>query len=278
MKKTENHLFTVNKKTEIMGILKDKVIIITGGAASIGGDISTKLHQEGAKVVIVARSEQKGKAKAEALGKNALFIKADIAIDADIDVVINQTIAAFGKIDVLVNNACSYGDDGAATTRETWLATLNTNAVSPAIFGEKVRSYLKATKGSIINIGSVSGNFPHIGRWAYPVSKAAMLHITKSQAVDYAADGIRVNMLRLGHIWSDPFEGLTKDDRKHANNATAPFNLIGRVASGEEVANVVVFVASDAASYITGAEIPVDGGYSTMGPEGHLPLFPALEK
>ncbi|MBX9807562.1 MAG: SDR family oxidoreductase [Flavobacteriaceae bacterium] len=261
-----------------MGILKDKVIIITGGAASVGGDISTKLHQEGAKVVIIARNEEKGKAKAESLGQGALYIKADITIDAELDHIIDKTIAMFGKIDVLVNNACSYDDDGPATTRETWLYTLNVNAVSAAIFGEKVRPYLKTTKGTIINIGSISGNFPHIGRWAYPVSKAAMLHITKSQAVDYATDGIRVNLLRLGHIWSDPFEGLTKDDIEHANKATAPFNLMGRIAKGEEVANVVVFAASDAASYITGAEIPVDGGYSTLGPEGHLPLFPALEK
>ena len=261
-----------------MEVLKGKVAIITGGAASIGGAISSSLHQAGAKVVIVARSDEKGSKKVTELGSNAIYINADITIDEDLDKVIKETISTFGQIDILVNNACSYGDDGASTNRETWLDTLNVNAVSVAIFGEKIRPHLKKTKGSIINIGSISGNFPHIGRWAYPVSKAAMLHITKSQAVDYAPDGIRVNLLRLGHIWSDPFEGLTKDDRKHADTATAPFNLMGRLADGSEVANVVVFVASDQASYITGAEIPVDGGYSALGPEGHIPLFPALSK
>ncbi len=261
-----------------MKILQDKVAIVTGGASSIGGDISTKLHQEGAKVVIVARSDDEGKAMEKDLREGALYVKADITKDEELDHVIQKTIETFGKIDLLVNNACSYGDEGAKTSRETWLGTLNVNAVSVAVFGEKVRPYLKKTKGSIINIGSISGNFPHTGRWAYPVSKAAMLHITKSQAVDYAPDGIRVNLLRLGHVWSNPFEGLTKDDREHANKSTAPFNLLGRVANGEEIANVVVFAASDAASYITGAEIPVDGGYSALGPEGHLPLFPILEK
>lgn len=261
-----------------MKTLKGKVVIITGGAASIGGDISTKLCEEGAKVVIAARSEEKGNAKANALGENAIFVKTDIAKDEDLDALIEKTITAFGKIDILINNACSYGDEGASTTRDTWLSTLNVNAVSAAILGEKVRPYLKQTKGNIINIGSISGNFPHIGRWAYPVSKAAMLHISKSQAVEYAADGIRVNLIRLGHVWSDPFEGLTKDDRIHANKATEPFNLLGRVADGEEVANAVVFIASEAASYITGSEIPVDGGYSTMGPEQHYPLFNILEK
>ena len=80
----------------------------------------------------------------------------------------------------------------------------------------------------------------------------------------------------LGHIWSDPFEALTGDNRAHADSVSEPFNLMGRVANGVEVANVVSFVASDAASYITGGEIPVDGGYSAMGPEQHTPLMPLL--
>lgn len=261
-----------------MDTLKGKVVIITGGASSIGGDITSKFHQLGAKVVIATRSEDQGNAKVATLGNNALFVKTDITIDTELDFLISSTLTAYGKIDILINNACSYGDEGASTDRNTWLATLNVNAVSAAILGEKVRPHLKKTKGNIVNIGSISGNFPHIGRWAYPVSKAALLHITKSQAVDYAADGIRVNLLRLGHIWSGPFEGLTKDDRPHADKATANFNLKGRLADGEEVANVAAFVASDLASYITGSEIPVDGGYSAMGPEQHHPLFPALAK
>lgn len=189
---------------------------------------------------------------------------------------IDATLAKHGRIDVLVNNACSYGDDGAATAREVWLQTLNVNAVSVAILGELARPHLKETKGNIINIGSVSGVFPHIERWAYPVSKATMRHLTKTQAVEYAKDGIRVNMIRLGHIWSDPFEGLTGNDRSHANKVSEPYNLMNRVANGEEVANAVAFVASDAASYMTGAETVVDGGYSAMGPEQHYPLMPLL--
>jgi len=85
-----------------------------------------------------------------------------------------------------------------------------------------------------------------------------------------------VNMITLGHIWSDPFDSLTSSDRPHADKVSKPLNLMGRVADAEEVANVVAFVASDAASYMTGAEVPVDGGYSAMGPEGHTPLMPLL--
>lgn len=259
-----------------MAQLQGKVAIITGGAASIGAAITRKLHAEGASVVIAARSRGKGEAIVAELGVGALFVETDITSDAACQTLVDAAVATFGKVDILVNNACSYGDDGPATSRATWLETLNVNAVSAAILGEMVRPQLKANKGNIVNIGSISGLFPHIGRWAYPVAKATLRHLTKAQAVDYAADGIRVNMVTLGHIWSDPFDGLTGSDRAHADAVAAPFNLMGRVADAAEVANVVAFVASDAASYMTGGETPVDGGYSALGPEQRIPLMALL--
>lgn len=257
--------------------LENKVCIVTGGAASIGLNISKKLVEQGCKVVIAARTAEKGEQAQQQLGDNkVLYVKTDISQDADCENLIARTIEAFGRLDVLVNNACSYGDEGAQTTRDVWLQTLNVNAVSAAILSEMARPHLKASKGNIINIGSVSGVFPHIERWAYPVSKATLRHLTKTQAVEYAQDNIRVNMIRLGHIWSDPFEGLTGDNRAHADKVSEPYNLMNRVANGEEVANVVAFVASEAASYMTGSETVVDGGYSAMGPEQHFPLMPLL--
>jgi len=256
--------------------LAGKTAIITGGGASIGAAITRRLHADGANVVIAARSPEKGGALANALGAKALYLCTDIRQDTDLNTLIAGTLARFGGLDILVNNACSYGDDGPATSRETWLDTLNTNAVSAAILGEMARPHLARTAGTIINIGSISGVFPHIGRWAYPVAKATLRHLSKSHAVDYAPDGIRVNMVTLGHIWSDPFDGLTGGDRAHADAVSAPLNLLGRVADAEEVAAVVAFVASREASYMTGGEIPVDGGYGAMGPEGHKPLMPLL--
>lgn len=261
-----------------MARFSGKTIIITGGAASIGAAITRKFHAEGGNVVIAARTAEKGRAIESELGDRALFVKTDIRDDAALDALVQAALGKFDSIDVLVNNAASYGDNGAATDRATWLDTLNINAVSAAILGEKVRAHLKASGGNIVNIGSISGAFPHIGRWAYPVAKATMRHLSKSQAVEYAPDGIRVNLLVLGHIWSDPFEGLTGGDRHHADATSAAFNLMGRVADASEVAEVAAFVASSAASYMTGGEVPVDGGYSAMGPEGHLPLMPMLQK
>jgi len=259
-----------------MAQLDGKVAIITGGAASIGAAITRKLHAQGASVVIAARSRAKGEAIAAGLGARALFVETDITNDAACRALVDAAFAQFGRLDILVNNACSYGDDGPATSRTTWLDTINVNAVSAAILGELARPRLAASRGNIVNIGSISGQFPHIGRWAYPVAKAALRHLTKAQAVDYAADGIRVNMVTLGHIWSDPFDGLTKNDRAHADAVAAPFNLLGRVADAAEVANVVAFVASDAASYMTGGETPVDGGYGALGPEQRIPLMALL--
>lgn len=259
-----------------MAQLEGKVAIVTGGAASIGAAITRKLHAEGANLVVAARSVAKGEAIAAQCGDGVLFVPTDITDDRALADLVQAAVSRFGRLDIVVNNACSYGDDGAATTRQTWLDTLNVNAVSAAMLGEIARPHLAAAKGNIVNVGSISGLVPHIGRWAYPVSKATLRHLSKAQALDYAADGIRVNMVTLGHIWSDPFDGLTSGDRAHADTVSADLNLLGRVADGSEVAAVVAFVASDAASYMTGSETAVDGGYSVLGPERRVPLMPLL--
>jgi NAD(P)-dependent dehydrogenase (short-subunit alcohol dehydrogenase family) len=259
-----------------MGQLSGKTAIVTGGAASIGAAIVRRLHADGANVVIADIAADKGEALAAALGTTALAVATDIRDDDALRRLVERTAARFGGLDILVNNACSYGDGGAATTRATWLDTLNTSVVSAALLGELARPLLAAARGGIVNIGSISGQFAHVGRWAYPVAKAALRHLSRSQALDYAAFGIRVNMVVLGHTWSDPFDGLTGGDRAHANAVTRPFNLVGRVADAAEVAAVVAFVASDAASYMTGAEVAVDGGYGVLGPEQRVPLMPLL--
>lgn len=256
---------------------EQKVCLITG-AATIGLAIAEKFLQQGANVVVGALDLGSDKDYQAAYGNQFNFVETNITSDIELSNLLDFTIEKYSRVDVLINCAAAYGDDGANTSRETWLNTLNTNVVSAAIFGEMVRPFLKDSGGNIINIGSVSGVFPHIHRWSYPVSKAALLHLTKTQALEYASDKIRVNMIRLGHIWSLPFEGLTKNDRAHADKVTSPYNLMDRVANPEEVANVVAFVASDQASYMTGSETVVDGGYSAQGPEQHDPLFPKLAK
>ena len=142
-----------------MSSLSGKVAIITGGAASIGAAITRKLHADGAKVVVAARSQDKGEAIAAELGDGCSFISTDITKDEDLRALVNATRETYGGLHIVVNNACSYGDDGASTDRETWLNTINTNAVSAAILGEIARPLLKGCGGCIVNIGSVSGRF-----------------------------------------------------------------------------------------------------------------------
>lgn len=261
-----------------MKYLNNKVVIVTGGAASIGKEISQSLSDAGATVVIASRDSNQGEEAARKIGNNTLYIQTDITNDSDLKNLVDDTVKEFGGLDILVNNACSYGDDGQNTSRDVWLQTLNTNVVSAALLGEISRPYLAKNKGNIVNIGSVSGSTPHVGRWAYPVAKSALKHLSMSQALDYAKDGIRVNLLRLGHIWSAPFAGLTGDDRSHADKVSSPYNLMGRVADAREVGNTVVFISSNQASYITGTEIVVDGGYSVLGAERQDPLMSLLQK
>jgi NAD(P)-dependent dehydrogenase (short-subunit alcohol dehydrogenase family) len=259
-----------------MGALSGRVAIVTGGGASIGAAITRRLHADGARVVIADIAADRATGLAAELGDGALAVPTDIRDDDALRHLLARTLDHHDRLDIIVNNACSYGDEGPATSRATWLDTLNVCAVSAAILGELARPHLAAARGNIVNIGSISGQFPHVGRWAYPVAKATLRHLSRAQALDYAADGIRVNMVTLGHTWSDPFAGLTGGDRAHADTVTTPFNLIGRVAEASEVAAVVAFVASDAASYMTGADVPVDGGYGVLGPEQRIPLMPLL--
>ena len=174
-----------------------KTAIVTGGAASIGGDITRALVAAGANVVVAARTAPKGEAIAAELGDNCTFVQTDITDDDALDELVEAAIKVYGGINILVNNACTYTDNGPATTREEWHMAFDVNIISAAILSEKARQHLAKNNGCIINIGSISGKIPRITQWAYPISKSALHFLTKSMAVDYAADGIRVNQVSL---------------------------------------------------------------------------------
>jgi len=257
-------------------LLAGKTAIVTGGGTLFGEAVAKVLIADGAKVLIVEINAESGEAAAKNVG--ASFVQADITNDADIDKVIATALKDLGKIDVLVNLACSYDDAGAATTRAQWMNTLNVNVASSALLGEAVRPHMKKQGGgSIINLTSISSSVAQIGRWAYPVSKAAIVQLTRNMAMDYAPDKIRVNAVSPGWTWSAIMNMLSKGDRKKTDRVAAPFHLTGRVGDPEEVANVISFLASDRASVVTGADWAADGGYSAMGPEQAVPAIPLLE-
>jgi NAD(P)-dependent dehydrogenase (short-subunit alcohol dehydrogenase family) len=258
------------------GLLAGKSAIVTGGGTLFGEAVAKVLIADGAKVLIVEINEESG--ASAALSTGAEFVHADITSDADVAKVVTTAISKFGKIDILVNLACSYDDAGSATNRAQWTNTLNVNVASAALLGEAVRPHMKKQGGgSIINLTSISSSVAQIGRWAYPVSKAAIVQLTRNMAMDYAPDKIRVNSVSPGWTWSAIMNLLSKGDRMKTDRVAAPFHLTGRVGDPEEVANVISFLASDRASVVTGADWAADGGYSAMGPEQAVPAIPLLE-
>lgn len=257
--------------------LQGKVAIVTGGATKIGAAVVRAFHREGTKVVIVDINDQDGQAVAQSIGKDALFVHTDLADDTQIANCVERTVATFGEIDFLVNLACVYIDDALNASRKDWLDSYNVNVVGGVMLLKAVRPHMvKRGGGAVVNFGSISAKVAQTGRWLYPVTKAATLQLTRNEAMDLAADNIRVNSVSPGWTWSRVMDELTHGDRAKTNRVGGPFHLLGRVGEPEEVAQAVVFLCSSHASFITGTDLAVDGGYSAMGPEMNMPAIPKL--
>jgi NAD(P)-dependent dehydrogenase (short-subunit alcohol dehydrogenase family) len=255
----------------------DGTVIVTGGATLIGQAVVRAFHDAGANVAIADIDAAGGSSFAAELGDRVHFAPTDVRDDAQIEAFVAATAARFGGIDFLVNLACSYLDEGPASPRADWLESLDVNVVGAAIMANAVRPHLAARgRGAIVNITSISAKVAQTGRWLYPVGKAALVQLTRNMAMDYAGDRIRVNSVSPGWTWSRVMDELTDGDRDKTDRVAAPFHLLGRVGNPEEVAEVVLFLCSDNASVVTGADYAADGGYSAMGPEGAVPAIPKL--
>lgn len=250
--------------------LHGKTAIVTGSTQGLGADIARVLSACGASVTIVGRNSQQGQDLVDELNQpaesQAIYCQADIQQDEDIDRCIQATLDRFGGIDILVNNACSYDDNGLDSTREQWHRTLGVNLISAAIFAQKVLPHLKRG-GVIINMGSTGGKFGAQGRAIYPASKAAILQFTRNLAVSAAPQGVRAVTVSPAWTWSPAVQSQTGGSRAKADKVGATFHPLGRVGDGAEIGNAVAFLCSDAASWITGVDIPVDGGFSILGPD-----------
>ncbi len=253
--------------------LEGKVAIVPGGATKIGAAIVAEFRAKGTNVMVADINVEAG----EALVKDGVsFTQTDLRDDQQITELVAATKKKFGRIDFLVNVACSYLDNGAESTRAEWLESLDINIIGSVMLMQAARAELAKNKGAIVNFGSISSRVAQTGRWLYPVSKAAILQLTRNQAMDLAPDGIRVNAVSPGWTWSNIMDELTEGNREKTDKVAASFHLLNRAAHPEEVANTVLFLCSQEASFITGTDICVDGGYTAMGPEQAKAAIPLL--
>ena len=244
--------------------MDDPVILITGALSGIGRAAAVAFAKKGAKVVVAGRRDDAGESLAEelrSLGSEAEFVNADVRDEDEVRALVDKTVARFGRLDVAVNNAGTEGQLGPITdqTAETYAATFDTNVLGVILsIKHEVRAMQAQGSGNIINISSTLGHEGAAGASVYVGSKHAVEGISKSVALELVKSGIRVNVVAPGTTDTDMVTRFTgTPENKAGLAATVPMERLGLP---EEIADAIVFIASDEASYITGTVLNVDGG------------------
>ena len=250
--------------------LRDKVAIVTGATKGIGLGISREFSREGAIVVVTCRTKDDGNKIADELGaKNgrSIFIQTDVTKIEDIKNMIDKTIETFGTLDILVNNAGYHiSKNVEETSEEEWEFIQNTNLRSTFLGSKYSIPHLRKTKGTIINISSMVGLVGQSNSAAYSATKGGQISMSRGMAIDFANDGIRVNIICPGWIQTPLVEDWF-EQQKDPNSAREYIygqHPLGRIGTIEDCGKAAVFLASDDSSFITGTTINIDGGI-TLG-------------
>lgn len=246
-----------------------KVALITGGTSGIGRATALAFARENYRVVVAGRREAEGAAvvaEIKALGGEALFIRTDVTREADLVALVARTVEKFGRLDVAFNNAGVEGNFGLMTadqTEEQYRQIFEPNVKGVLLaMKHEIAAMLKTGGGAIINTSSIGGSVGFPGAPVYVASKFAVIGLSKSAALEYAQQGIRVNVVSPGPIQTDmldrAFGAGDTDGKKFISSATP----VGRIGTAEEIASAVVWLASAGASYVTGHDLIVDGGFT----------------
>jgi NAD(P)-dependent dehydrogenase (short-subunit alcohol dehydrogenase family) len=240
------------------------VVLVTGALTGIGRATALAFAREGARVVVSGRHDEEGQklaAELQKLGAEAEFVRSDVRRDEDVRDLVDKTVARFGRLDAAVNCAGTEGTPGPVTeqTAETYAATFDTNVLGTLLsMKHEMRVMLAQGSGSIVNVSSTYGHTGAAGASIYAASKHAVEGLTKSAAPEAASSGVRVNMVAPGPIETGMLKRFAgTDERKAVLVASVPLKRVGKP---EEIAQTIMFLASDKASFITGASYLVDGG------------------
>jgi A-factor type gamma-butyrolactone 1'-reductase (1S-forming) len=245
-----------------------KVILITGATSGLGATAAVSLAGKGAKIVITGRREERGQAVLDqitAAGGEGLFIQADITVRADVEAMVAKTVDRFGRLDGAVNNAGITGPVFTAVadiTEEDWCATINTNL--NAVFMSmkfEIPAMLACGGGSIVNISSIIGLAgSDIGHAPYSAAKHGVIGLTKTAAIDYAGQGLRVNALCPGYCHSEMVDPYVAAEPALFEKILSRHSAMNRLGESQEVADVIEWLLSGQSSFVNGAAIPIDGG------------------
>src|SRR5271170_7486492 len=240
------------------------IVLITGALTGIGRATALGFARDGARIIVSGRHDDTGKAlvaELRAAGAEAEFVRADTRKDDEVRSLVDQTVARFGGLDVAVNNAGTEGKPGPVTeqTAESYANTFDTNVLGVLLsMKHELRVMLPLRRGSIINISSAFGKVGAANASVYVASKHAVEGLTKSAAIEVAGSGVRINIVAPGPIETGMLNRFTGNaENKAGLIAVVP---VKRVGTPEEIAQAIVFVASDKASYMTGTSVSVDGG------------------
>lgn len=249
-----------------LGRLHDKVAFVTGGGTGIGAATAMRFAQEGAIVVICGRRKEPLDAvvaQIKAAGGQAEAVQADVSNEAGFTAAIEAAARRHGRLDVLVNNAMAYSWGGIEdTSTADWHSNFSTS-VDGTFWGTRAAMKLmRARGGSIINLSSICGLLGTSHMAGYSAAKAAIINFSRAAAAEGALSGIRVNVVIPAVVETPGTAGMLADATARQN--TEKLIPMGRVGQPEELANAILFLASDEASYITGAALPVDGGRSAV--------------
>ncbi|MEG3846834.1 SDR family oxidoreductase [Microcoleus sp. herbarium19] len=246
-------------------ILQNKVALVTGGTSGIGRATAIAYAQQQAKVVVVGRRIDEGEETVRLIqeaGTEAIFVQADVTKEADVKAMVDKAVSVFGRLDIAFNNAGTVGENPSLIeqTEAEYDRIMNVNVkgvCSPLKY--EIAQMLKQGSGSIVNTASANGVVALPGVPLYTASKHAVVGLTKAAALQYAKAGIRINVVAPAAIETDMFEAAT-GGQDEAKAYMAGLHPIGRIGTPLEVANAVLFLSSDMASFVTGETLMVDGG------------------